>query len=70
MRAGLTGRVAKVRAVVPEGCAVCRGWPRVRFPREGEPEPATLCNTCGREWHGLTRVIRIVQVERGEATGG
>ena len=39
MRAGLTGRVAKVRAVVPEGCAVCRGWPTVRYLREGDPEP-------------------------------
>lgn len=63
MRAGLTERVAKVRAVVPEGCAVCRAWPRVRFLMEGEPEPPKCCPACGRAWHGLTRVLVIVRVE-------
>ena len=61
MRAGLMGRVAKVWAVVPEGCRACRSWPRVRFLREGEPEPPTSCPGCGRIWHGLTRVIRLVR---------
>jgi len=46
VRAGLTGRVARVWAVVPEVCAACRGWPRVRFLREDEPEPPTSCAAC------------------------
>jgi len=69
MRAGLTGRVAKVRASVPEGCAACRAWPHVRFLREDKPEPPTGCPACGRVWHGLTRVIRIVRVESSGADG-
>ena len=69
MMAGLTGRVARVRAVVPEGCRDCRGWPRVRFLREGAPEPPTMCASCGREWHGLTRVFVIERVERGDLDG-
>lgn len=71
MRAGLTGRVARARAIVPEGCAACRAWPRVRFLHEGEAEPPTVCEACGREWYGLTRVIRIVRVLREDlATDG
>ncbi len=71
MRAGLTGRVAKLRAAVPEGCRDCRAWPKVRFLREGDPEPPSVCAACGREWHGLTRVIVIERVERAEeATDG
>lgn len=70
MRAGLTGRVARVRAAVPEGCRACRGWPRVRFLREGDPEPPTTCAACGRRWHGLTRVFVIERVERREDAGG
>ena len=65
VRAGLTGRVAKVGAVVPEGCCACRSWPHVRFLRDGEPEPPTMCGTCGRECHGLTRVFVIERVARG-----
>ena len=63
MRAGLTGRVVKVRAVVPEGSAVCRAGPRVRFLMEGEPEPPAECDAYGRAWRGLTRVIRISRME-------
>ena len=70
MRAGLTGRVAKVRAVVPEGCRSCRSWPLVRFVVDGEPKSPTVCGACGREWHGLTRAFRIVRVEREEFTDG
>lgn len=62
MRAALTGRVARVRAVVPEGCAPCRAWPRVRYLREGEPEPPKGCAACGRTWHRLTRVLRLVRI--------
>jgi len=53
----------KVRAVVPEGSAVCRAGPRVRFLMEGEPEPPAECDAYGRAWRGLTRVIRISRME-------
>lgn len=69
MRSGLTGRVGKIRAVVPEGCHACRGWPLVRFLREGEPGPPTVCAACGRGWHGLTRVHVVVAVESSDADG-
>lgn len=61
--------MARVRSVVPAGCAACREWPHVRFLREGDPEPPTVCSACGREWHGLTLVFVIERVER-EGTSG
>jgi len=61
--------VARVWAVVPEGCRACRDWPVVRFLVEGDPEPPTVCTSCGREWHGLTRVFVIERVERREDAG-
>lgn len=67
MRAGLTGRVARVarvRTAVPEGCPACRGWPLVRYLVDGDPGPTTVCPRCRREWHGLTRMLVI---ERGES---
>ena len=66
MRAGLTGRVAQVRAVISEECAACRAWPRVWLLRDGDPEPPTVCEACGGSWHGLTRVFVIERVERRE----
>ncbi len=57
-------------AAVPEGCRVYRSWPHVRFLREGDPEPPTSCPGCGRRWHGLTRVIRIVRAAREEVVDG
>lgn len=54
MRARLTGRVGKVRERVPAGCASCRRWPLVRYWMDGDPEAPTVCEACGREWHGLT----------------
>jgi len=69
VRARLTGRVAKVRVVVPTGCAACRAWPLVRYLMDGDPEPPTTCGRCGREWHGLTRVLVIERVERREDAG-
>ena len=69
MRAGLTDRVSRVRAAVPEGCAVCRAWTRVRFLVDGEPEPPSVCASRGRAWHGLTRVLVIERLERGYPGG-
>ena len=69
MSTALTGRVARVRAVVPAGCAACRGWPLVRYLMDGEPEPPTICEACGREWHGLTRILVIERVARGDLGG-
>lgn len=70
MRAGLTGRVAKIRATVPEGCWACRAWPLVRYLRENDLAPPTDCEACGRVWHRLARVIRIVRVEREDGIRG
>jgi len=55
--------------VVPEGCQLCRTWPRERFLWEGEPEPPTRCPSRGLAWHGITRVIPIVRVVRGDDDG-
>ena len=48
MRTGLAGRVARVRVVVPEGCAACRSWPAVWLVGAGDQEPPVACGGCGR----------------------
>jgi hypothetical protein len=35
---------------------MCRDWPHVRLLVEGDPEPPSTCEGCGRVVTGLTRV--------------
>lgn len=59
MRQQLQRRVEHLVAQIPEGCAACRDWPLVRILRDGDPDGPLVCDRCGRQWHGLTRVYLI-----------
>jgi hypothetical protein len=63
MRAGLAGRVAKVRAAIPAGCRACRGWPAVWLVGEGDPEPPAVCGRCGR---AAPLIVSLVGVRLGD----
>lgn len=60
----VSSQVRLQQPALKEGSHSRQSWPHVRFLREGDPEPPTACEACGREWHGLTRVCVIERVER------
>lgn len=63
MRRVMRRRLDRLRAHIPEGCRVCRTWPRVWIINDTGTEPPDECNHCGRLFSGLVRVYVGVDVD-------